>query len=176
MMRVALAVWLLAVGPLTLDAQSRLPAPEEVEAAYLYQFGRYVEWPADRRNDGDTFLICVLGTDPFRAALEEIVADKVIDGRRVVARRIAALSESPDCRVLFISPSEDRRVPEILKALGGTRILTVGRGAQFTKRGGMIAFTLEARKVRFVVNLAATEAAQLTLSSQLLRVAARVEE
>jgi hypothetical protein len=123
-----------------------------------------------------TFLICVLGTDPFGATLDEIVAGKVIDERPVAVRRILGPSESQGCRVLFVSPSEESRVPAILNALEGAAIVTVGRGVQFTRRGGMIAFTSEERKVRFVVNLPATEAAGLRLSSQLLRVAARVDQ
>lgn len=162
--------------PLTVWAQSRPPAPEEVEAAYLYQFGRYVEWPFDRQGESDSFLICILGTDPFGKALEQTVAGKIITGRQVAAKRILGPRESDGCRIVFVSPSEDARAPEILNALEGTGILTVGRGAQFTRRGGMIAFVSEERKVRFVINLAATDAEKLTLSSQLLRVAVRVEK
>jgi hypothetical protein len=125
---------------------------------------------------GADFRICVLGTDPFGATLDEIVAGKAIDERPVAARRILGPSESQGCRILFVSPSEESRVPAILNALEGSPIVTVGRGAQFTRRGGMIAFTFEEKKVRFVVNLAATEAAGLRLSSQLLRVAVRVEQ
>jgi hypothetical protein len=168
--------WLFTPSGTTARAQARPPAPHEVEAAYLYQFGKYVEWPSDAQSDGGSFFICVLGADPFGSALDEVVRGKVISSRQVAVRRILGSSESQDCRILFVSPSEESRVPAILKSLEGTGILTVGRGAQFTRRGGMIAFTSEDRKVRFVVNLASAEAAKLTLSSQLLRVAVSVEK
>jgi hypothetical protein len=45
---------------------------------------------------------------------------------------------------------------------------------QFSQRGGMIEFTLEGNKVRFEVNLTTAEDAGLTLSSELLKVAATV--
>jgi hypothetical protein len=54
-------------------------------------------------------------------------------------------------------------------------VLTVGEGTQFTRRGGMIGFTLMDNKVRFAVNLAAVDAAKLALSAQLLRLAVNVE-
>jgi len=174
-MRVVCLAWALVYVPLHVWAQ-RSPAAEEVEAAYLYQFGRYVDWPADRQDNSDTFFICVLGTDPFGATLDETVAGRVIGGGQVAVRRIAGPDESQGCRILFVSPSEESRMPEVLKALEGTGVLTVGRGPTFTRQGGMIAFTFEGRKVRFVVNLAATDAEALTLSSQLLRVAGRVEK
>jgi hypothetical protein len=173
---VLLMGWLAIPGSTHVGGQSRPPAPHEVEAAYLYQFGRYVEWPSDQRWESDTFYICILGTDPFGAALDEVVKGKLIDGHQVGAKRILGPSESHDCRILFVSPSEDSRVPAILQALEGTGTVTVSRGPQFTKRGGMIAFIAEERKVRFVVNLAAAEMAKLRLSSQLLRVAVSVEQ
>lgn len=123
----------------------------------------------------DTFDICVLGGDPFGAVLDAIVKGQVIAGRPIAARRILGPSDAQDCRIVFVSPSEDARVPAILQALEGTGTVTVSRGAQFTRRGGMIAFIAEERRVRFVVNLAAAEAARLRLSSQLLRVAVSVE-
>ena len=173
--RAALAAWLVLTTPPAARAQSSAPLPEDVEAAYLYQFGRYVEWPPDLMNASATFDICVIGMDPLGEALGDIVAGKAITGRQVAAKQILEPAESAGCRILFVSSSETARVAEILKAVEGSRTLTVGRGADFTRRGGMIGFTADARRVRFVVNLAAADAARLMLSSQLLRVAVRVD-
>lgn len=170
-------VALLTVAPLCLTAQPRPPAAEhEVKAAFLYQFGRYVEWPAEGERAGSAFVICVLGQDPFGSALDAIAVGKSISGHPVVIRRIIGPSERRDCRILFVSRSEDDRLPAILKTLEGKMVLTVGEGTQFTRRGGMVAFTSEDRKVRFAINLAAAEAAKLRLSAQLLRIAASVEQ
>lgn len=156
--------------------QPRPPGEHEVEAAYLYQFGRYVEWPSSQSSNSDAFNICVMGADPFGGSLDDTIRGKVIADHQVAIRRILGPSESRNCRILFVSPSEDSRVPAILKAMEGTAILTVGRGVQFIQRGGMIAFTAQDKKVRFIVNLAAADAAKLRLSSQLLRVAVSVEK
>ncbi len=58
--------------------------------------------------------------------------------------------------------------------LGNTSVLTVSDLSQFTRRGGMIRFVMEANRVRFEVNLTTAEHAGLTLSSQLLKVAISV--
>jgi hypothetical protein len=81
-----------------------------------------------------------------------------------------------DCRILFVSSSENDRLPAILKALEGRTVLTVGEGTQFTQHGGMVGFISADRKVRFVVNLAAAEAEKLKLSSELLRLAVSVQQ
>lgn len=168
---------LLTASSVHLSAQPRPPAAEhEVKAAFLYQFGRYVEWPSDQERPSSAFVICVLGDDPFGVALDEIVKGKIISGHPVAIRRIIGPSELHDCRILFVSRSEDDRLPAILKALAGRAILTVGEGTQFTRRGGMVAFTSENKRVQFAVNLAAAEAAKLRLSSQLLRIAVGVDQ
>ena len=117
--RTVLAVCLVLSTPPPVPAQVPSPASEDVEAAYLYQFGRYVDWPPDLVNASQTFDICVLGTDPLGEALRDVVAGKAITGRQVAAKRIIGLGESTDCRILFVSSSENARVPEILKALEG---------------------------------------------------------
>jgi hypothetical protein len=174
--RTVVALWLCVMAASEVAAQTRAPAQNEVEAAYLYQFGRYVDWTFTRLPNADAFNICVLGADPFGSALDDIVKGKVIAEQQVAIKRILGAGESHNCRIVFVSPSEEGRVPAILKALEGTGIVTVGRGQQFTRRGGMIAFTTEDKKVRFIVNLAAADAANVRLSSQLIRVAASVEK
>src|SRR5882757_8778032 len=47
------------------------PKEYEVKADYLYNFGRFVRWPADIPAAQDnSFPICVLGQDPFGPTLD----------------------------------------------------------------------------------------------------------
>ena len=54
-------------------------------------------------------------------------------------------------------------------------MLTVGEGEEFLRNGGMIAFVIEERRVRFNIDQAAAERAGLTLSARLLNVAKSVK-
>jgi len=160
------------IGVSSLPAQQRKATAYEVKAAYLYNFGKFVEWPAAANAASqDPFLICVLGKDPFGASLDATIAGEVIDGRSVLAKRISKPQEALNCRVLFISSSEDEQLKEILATLEKASVLTVSDMPQFTRRGGMIQFVEDANRVRFEVNLTVAERAGLTLSSQLLKVA-----
>ncbi len=76
-----------------------------------------------------------------------------------------------NCRILFISSSEDSQLKQILVALEGRSVLTVSDLPLFSQRGGMVQFVLEGKRVRFEVNLTPVEHAHLALSSQLLKVA-----
>jgi hypothetical protein len=144
----------------------------EVKAAYLYQFGRFVRWPS---SGGGDFPICILGYDPFGPILDSTVGGETVDGKRLSVRRVSSASQAADCRILFISSSEQHRLSSILAALSRKPVLTVSDLPDFCDHGGMIQFVLEGERVRFAVNRAAAERANLTFSSDLLRVAMLVK-
>ena len=161
------------------SAQQPKPAEYQVKAVYLYNFGRFIEWPAaaptrESAPNDDTFAICVLGHDPFGHALDDTLAGEVIDKRKLIAKRISNSRDAIGCRILFVSSSETGHLSEILPSLENTGILTVSDMSGFTANGGMIQFVLKDNKVRFEVNLTATKQAGLTLSSQLLKVATNI--
>lgn len=153
-----------------------LKHPEyEVKAAYIYNFGRFVQWPAKTASAATgPFTICVLGEDPFGPLLDSTIEGQTIDGKNMVVRRISAPLQTANCRILFISSSADHDLKEILAVLDKASVLTVSDMPQFARRGGMIQFALENKRVRFEVNLATAERAGLTLSSQLLKLAVTV--
>ena len=173
---VAVVSWVfLAVS--SLRAQQPKASEFQVKAAYLYNFGRFVQWPDESGTDrGESFEICVLGADPFGQALDATLAGGTIAGKSVMAKRIAKPQDVNSCRILFISSSEESHLKEDLAALDKTRVLTVSDIPRFSERGGMIGFILEGNRVRFDVNLDSAQGAGLTLSSELLKVATNVRK
>ena len=154
------------------------PKPNEyqVEAAYLYNFGRFVKWPTKIPADKDgSFAVCVLGQDPFGPALDSTLANESLNGKPVVLRRISKPQDATDCRILFISSKEANHLREILATLDQQGVLTVSDMPDFSRRGGMIQFVLDGERVRFEINLASAENAKLVVSSELLKVATVVK-
>jgi hypothetical protein len=169
-----IVTWVLAAVP-CLRAQSSKPTDYDVKAAYLYNFGHFVEWPANvAPAQNESFTVCVLGQDPFGPVLDATLAGETIAGKRVAAKRISTPQESGNCQILFLSSAEDARLNATIKTLNKQAVLTVSDMPQFSQRGGMIQFVLEGKRVRFEVNLAAVQHAGLTLSSELLKVATTV--
>ena len=168
------AAWVL-VGALCLHAQQSKPSEYQVKAAYLYNFGRFVKWPPGLAGGkGDSFAVCVLGRDPFGSILDSTLAGEALEGKPVVIRRIARPQDAADCRILFVSSTEENHLKEILAAIDQVGVLTVSDIPGFSRRGGMIQFVAEGDRVRFEINLASAESARLVLSSELLKVAAAV--
>ena len=151
------------------------PTEYEVKAAFLYNFARFVEWPAAALHDpGAPFVIAILGRDPFGAVLDETVAGKTVAGRPIEVHRIPRVDDARDAQIVFVAPSERANMAAILKALERPGVLTVGDTDGFALRGGAINFTVQARRVRFEINPAVAEQAGLKMSSQLLKLATLV--
>ena len=157
-------------------AQQPKPNEYQVKAAYLFNFGRFVKWPAKVSADNDSsFAVCVLGADPFGPALDATLANESLNGKPVVTRRISNSQDATGCRILFISSKEAGHLKDILATVDQEGILTVSDMPDFSRRGGMIQFVLDGERVRFEINLASAENAKLVLSSELLKVATVVK-
>ena len=155
-------------------AQNHIPE-YDVKAAYLFNFGKFVRFaPSDAVIKRQNFDICILGQDPLGATLDELTASEQLDGKPVRVVRLKTAAEARECAIAYISASEGTRVGTDLDALRGQAALTVSDAANFLEHGGMIQFVSVANHVRFAVNLDAVRSAQLSLSSELLRVAISV--
>ena len=169
------AICALLAAP-NVRAQQATASEYEVKATYLYNFARFTEWPANGAEAKDnSFAVCVLGHDPFGSILDTILAGEAIDGKHMVHRRISAVQDAGDCRIVFISSSEESRLKETLAVLEKMSALTVSDIPDFSVRGGMIQFVLEQKKIRFAVNLQTAGKAGLVISSELLKVAISVK-
>ena len=144
-----------------------------MKAAFLLNFAKFVEWPAGHVKE--TFTIGILGRDPFDSALDSL-SGKTVRGKRVVVRRYQDPDESREADILFISASEKRELPRILKTIRGNSILTVGDSKDFGRSGVMINLLLLQKRVGFEINLAAAQRDGLQISSNLLKLAQEVIE
>ena len=141
-----------------------------VQAAYLYQFLRFVEWPA--AHTAGAVRVCVLGRDPFGAVLDRAMNGRRVGGRGVELVRLGDdLGPAPHCSLVFLSAAEQGRLPELRAAVSGRPLLLVSDDPDFALKGGTIGFFRENDRVRFEVNVAAAERAGLRVSSRMLDVA-----
>jgi hypothetical protein len=148
-----------------------------VEAAFLYSFARFVEWPDDPGASASTpVTFCVLGSAPIENALEQSLAGKMINGHPVLTRRIGRPEDALQCRIAFIGWDESKRLPAVLAALNGAPVLTVADFELFASHGGMIQLIKEGNKFRFAVNVDAVTRHGLRASSKLLQLAEVVHD
>jgi len=160
-----------------------------VKGAFLLNFARFVQWPADAFASPEAPLVIgVAGAAPFGQALDALVAGNAIGGRPVEVRRIALETEEAPaegkakltagcaaalrvCHVLFLPGAESSKTAQFLAALGQAPVLTVGERDGFAAAGGSVGFFLESGKVRFEMRPDVARACRLEPSAKLLQLA-----
>ena len=168
---ILMSMLLLGARP-GLTAQTGHVSEYELKAVFLFNFVQFVEWPPEAFSDSRTPLVIgVVGDDPFGPFLDETVSGETVRQRPLEIRRYQGMDEITTCHLLFISESETERLDEILTALKDRSILTVSDDERFTQRGGVIRFVVDRARIRLQINLEAAQAARLTISSKLLRLA-----
>ena len=142
----------------------------------MYNFLKFIDWPEEKTVKSGQITIVILGQDPFGAAAD-ILKDKKVEERSVVLKRIdsfdkvknsADANEQMDtlkkCYLLFICSSEKKNTKEIIDLVKSDGVLTIADTEGFIEAGGVVNFIIEENKVRFNINLTASEKAGLKKS------------
>jgi YfiR/HmsC-like len=148
------------------------PAPTEFEikAVFLYHFTQFVAWPEAAFSGPDApFVIGLVGTNPFGDSLKKIIGGEAVGTHRLELQEVDSVTAETRCQILYFAENGEDFLD--LRRLRTSPVLTVGESDSFCKRGGMIQFFLERRRVRLKVNLEEARAHSLEISAKLLRVA-----
>jgi hypothetical protein len=153
-------------------ADAEKPTEYEVKCAFLFHFARLTEWPAGAAAAGEPFVVAVVGSDPFGAALERVLHGQSVHGRPLLLRRAAtpeALPERP--HILFVATPR-AEAARILRHFRDQPVLTVGEMDGFGEMGGIVNFFVTGEgRIRFEINVRQAEAKGLRMSSQVLKLA-----
>ena len=167
-----LAPALLLLAALPARAQ---PTAEQVKAAFLPRFARYVAWPAPAvPAAGAAFQLCIVGRDPFGPVLDQAAATELVDGHSVAIRRMSSASQAAGCHIAFVQGAAPPDTARLLQALRGQPILTVTDARAGAGQQGMIHFAIVGHRVRFFIDEAAAAQRGLSISSRLLALAVSV--
>lgn len=178
----AVTLVLSAVGAIGLArpqvslAQEKEYSEYEVKATLMLKLLRFSSWPdIDSLPEGSPLYIGVLGQDPFKSTLDDVVKNKELRGHPLRVLRSESIDELTECQVLFIAGSEEATLPGILEQLDRRPILTVGDQRGFARRGVMVNLVLKNNKVSFEINYGAIRKSELDLDAQVLKLATLVE-
>lgn len=147
----------------------------EIKAAFIYNFIKYAQWPANAFDaTPEKFNLCLVG--PPDAMFDTLMAmtGKSLINRTLMVRVVPRNSDLRICQVLVIAESEAMQFESILRPLAGAPVLTVNGSTSFLAAGGIISLVTEGDRVRFDINLGAARRGNLVLSSKLLQLARRV--
>ena len=146
----------------------------EVEAAFIYNFIKFVEWPQDSHLSNDGITICVFGEGKTGKAIN-VLQSSDYETKGVLLRKVNSVENIDNCHILYINPSKKQSFNEIINNLEGKHILTISHEDGFAKKGGIINFFIENERINFEINLKAANEAKLKISSRLLNLAKIVD-
>ena len=169
------ALLLLAIACLSAAVRAQETREEQVKAAFLYNFTKFVDWPDSALPPSSPFVVCVFADDGFRKELEAILSQEQVRGRHITIAP-PNVDDIRSCHLVYFARGEAERHSKMLAAAKQAPVLTVGEGRRFLEQGGLIAFMLENDRVRFAVSKRGADAAGLAVSSKLLRVARPFDE
>jgi hypothetical protein len=171
--RLGLLVWLVVTAPYSVAAQ-RLPE-QDVKAAYLINFAKFTEWPAASFPYAETpIVIGVAGDETMRRAIDRLAEGRLFSGRALRTRAVDRPADASQTHVVFLADSTGSRTANILRAVNGLPVLTVGDVERFSEPGSMIGFLLEDDRLRFEIRVDLVEQAGLRVSSRVLALAKAV--
>lgn len=154
----------LAQGPATTEAA--------VKAGFVFNFGKFTEWPAGALPAGQIQL-CLVGQDP-QTVVGTTIEGRTLQGRVMNVKRNPRAEELKACQIVYVTDPDERRQSEVLRAVRNQPVLTIGDVDGFAEMGGMIGLGATGGRVTFEINNEAAQAAALKFSSQLLRLATTV--
>ncbi|MEO7100293.1 MAG: YfiR family protein [Luteolibacter sp.] len=144
----------------------------QLKAAFLYNFTKFVEWPAVSFANADSpIVIGIFRSNPFGGELEKIVSGRKVNGRKIIVAQIPSPAAARQTQILFVGAAQDSKLNEVRGALNGAAVLTVGESEAFARQGGMVTFTLQYDSLRFSINNDSAQKAGLKISSQLQKLA-----
>lgn len=142
----------------------------QVKAVYLFNFGQFVEWPANVYPTATApFVIGIVGDEPLGDTLESVVRGESHGSRPIEVQRLGSIADVGDCNILFVGRAEADQLPGAVAAVRGRGVLTVTDVTGGERNGAMIVLVTEKNRVRMRINPTAAKASGLTISSKLLR-------
>jgi len=157
--------------------QAAVPAPQhEVQAVFLLNLTRFIRWP-ERAFAGEDapLLIGVLPDDPVGALLTDAVRGETVGRRPIAVRQVRTPADLEGCHLVYFAKADANDSTRMLAALREKPVLAVGDTEGFLRLGGHVQFFNRGGQVRLRLATGNLKRAELTASSQLLRVAEVVE-
>lgn len=143
-----------------------------LKAAFIYNFSKYIEW--DEKDSQASFIIGIVGNSGISAPLEKIAKSNTVKGKKISILHFNSVENIQYCNILFISQKLPFP-PSLILEKAGKGTLTVTEEPGYAKLGSAFNFILKNDKLKFEANLKAIYAANLKVSSQLLKLAVIID-
>jgi hypothetical protein len=138
----------------------------ELQAAYIYNFAKYVKWP----KEGNTFVIGIYGEVEDIEILTGVLAGKKVRNKAIDLKVLENLENLSGVNIIYVPESSSKSLKALINAVGGTNILIVTE-EDLIKKGAMISFVVEDDRLKFKLKESALQEIGLVAAEGLLKLA-----
>jgi len=138
----------------------------KLKVLIIGKVAKYISW---QESDKDMFIITVL-RDNDENLFDDIYQDKKIKHKPVSIRYIDDIKQLQKTDILYLSPSNSKKLPQILERLKNKNIFTISDIRGFAEKGGMMQIYFASQRVKLKINLENTQQENFKIKSSLLRI------
>ena len=161
---------------LSTRASAQTATAATITSAFLYNFAKFTEWPADTLATGQRIALCVIGDNAVADALELTIKGHAIESHELTVEIVKADGPLRSCHLLYVSGLDAKRSLQLIESLKTAPVFTASDADKFAALGGVAQLTLENGRMRFAINVTAAQRARLQLSSKLLSLAQIIKD
>jgi len=166
---------LLLLPLLSLQGQRiRINPDTRMKAVFLINFTKYISWTS--LDTVKNFTIGVYGLDDILVPLRQMSKERASNGQKITVERISKFEDIEVCDILFVPVNQTEAFHELRPNIPPENILLVGESLGFATSDGAINFIKRDGKIKLEINRKALQMANLTASSNLLKLAILVGE
>jgi hypothetical protein len=150
----------------------------ELKAGFLYNFFHFIKWP-DRSFDSPNspFVLVLVGAGGKTRTIDHALQNSMVGARPLkIIMTSSAENLGKAHMVFFLESYKNPELAKLLAQLKGKPVIAVGEEKNFISLGGDINFVQKDAKIKFQISPAATEKADLKISSRLLMLAVAPEQ
>lgn len=149
----------------------------EVKAAFIYNFTKYITWEDSKFEKASSFKIGIYKDSPIESYLVKLIENKKVSNKKIEIVKINSLEEIDALQLVFVpSKTITKEFKEISADEDLKSSLIVSEKQGRLNLGAGINFLLVTNRIKFEINLNNIKNNKLKVSSQLLKLAEKIEE
>jgi len=153
---------------------SKVDTQAKIKAVFIYNFTKYIEWPADYQ--ASDFTIAILGENQsLYNELTNMSKVKKVDNKPFKIKLINNVSEIGKSHIVYIPHENSTNLAKALVKTKGKSALIVTETTGYAKKGASINFIILGGRQKFELNKSTAESNNLKVSSTLANIAVLVK-
>ena len=159
----------------TLQRESNKDTVAVIQASYLYNIAKLVEWEDPKYREGN-FIIGILSGSNVYQELVKKYQSKSIGNQPIEIRKLLQPEDADRCNILFVGRDNLQHVIKVYEKMKGTGTLVVTEYTDALEDGSVINFVVANNTLGYELSLENARGHGLKVGSTLKQMAERIEE